>query len=96
MYYYCGLYSAGPATTDTAATTSAGNVNERTDDTTVSFPGPGVGALGDRCIYESFTDSAVVLAVLLAVIVALSLLFMISLCVLAKKVCNERKLKQYQ
>ena len=83
---------AGPLLT----TTSPGNVNERTDGPTVSFAGPGVGSLSERCIYESFTASAVVLAVLLAIIMALSILFVISLLVLAKKVCNERKLKQYQ
>ena len=85
---------AGPTLTTT--TSSPGNVNEGTDGMTVSLPGPAVGPLRERCIYDSFTTSAVVLAVLLAIIVALSILFVISLIVLAKKVCNERKLKKYQ
>ena len=73
-------------------TTSAGVVNEGT---TTQVVGPGFESLRDRCIYDSFTTSAAVLAVLLAIIVLLLVLLVLCLLVIAKKLKNEKNLKKY-
>lgn len=85
------------ATANSLPTTSpVGRINDETENTLPMNIGPGIGSLTERCIYDSFTTSAVVLGVLLAVIVILLVLLVVSLCVLAKKVRSDRHLQKYQ